>query len=363
MTRAYEQIPVALTLNPYTITVGYGLLTDPAVNLPYPSTATKALVITQQAVRNAGHVTGVVSKLEHDGLDVTVVDVPDGENAKSVEVLHSLWRAAATTPLSRNDVIVAIGGGVVGDLAGFVAATYNRGIAVLQIPTTLLAQVDAAIGGKTGINLPEGKNLVGAFHQPYAVICDIATLATLPERIYREGFGEVVKYALIRDTALIARLHQTHAARTNRDAAFLTEIVRRCAQVKADIVAADERESGIRAHLNFGHTYAHALETLGEYGTMLHGEAVAVGMVVALRIGVAAGITPSAFATDAETLIAAVDLPITAPAYNRAAIWTLMARDKKVAHDAVRFILLKGAGEPSLLTPKRDIVDSVLDAL
>lgn len=363
MTATFTQIPVALTTNPYTITVGNGVLTDPTFVLPRPARATKALVITQDAVRQAGHVEPVIAKLERDGLEVTTIDVPEGENAKQVAVLEHLWRAAATTPLSRSDVIVAIGGGVVGDLAGFVAATYNRGIDVVQIPTTLLAQVDAAIGGKTGINLPEGKNLVGAFHQPYAVICDIATLATLPERIYREGFGEVVKYAFIRDTDMMAVLAANSDARTQRDPAFLTDIVARCAHVKADIVAADERESSIRAHLNFGHTYAHALETLGEYGTILHGEAVAVGMVVALRIGVAVGVTSLEFARNAETLIAALELPTTAPAYNRDAVWTLMARDKKVANNTVRFILLKAAGEPELFTPSRDIVDSVLDAL
>lgn len=363
MTASVTHIPVALTQNPYTITVGDGILTDPSFVLPRPALASKALVITQQAVHAAGHVEPVIAKLKRDGLDVNIVTVPEGEQAKAVGVLETLWHAAATTPLSRSDVIVAVGGGVVGDLAGFVAATYNRGIAVVQIPTTLLAQVDAAIGGKTGINLPQGKNLVGAFHQPYAVICDIATLATLPERIYREGFGEVVKYALIRDTDLIGQLTQQHGARNARDAAFLTDIVARCAKVKADIVAADERESSIRAHLNFGHTYAHALETLGEYGTLLHGEAVAVGMIAALRIGVALGITPADVANDAETLIGAVDLPTTAPAYNREAVWTLMARDKKVANDAVRFIVLKAYGEPELVTPPRDIVDSVLDAL
>ncbi len=363
MTVRVHQIAVPLTHNPYTIFVGHGLLSDPTFMLPRPSGATRALVITQQAVRDAGHVDPVVTKLVADGLNVTTVDVPDGETAKDLTVLGELWRKAAALPLGRGDVIVAVGGGVIGDLAGFVAATYNRGIAVVHIPTTLLAQVDAAIGGKTGINLPEGKNLVGAFHQPHAVVCDIAVLQTLPERIYTEGFGEIVKYALIRDTALIDRLADTHDERASRDVTFLTDVVARCAQVKADIVAQDERESSVRAHLNFGHTYAHALETLGAYGTILHGEAVAVGMVAALNIGVAAGITPPELATKATALIKAVGLPVSTQNYDRDAVWTLMARDKKVVQDAVRFVLLQAAGEPVLFTPPRDMVDSVLDAL
>lgn len=363
MNQTRHEIAVALHTNPYTITVGDGLLRDDTFTLPIPKNATRALMITQQAVRDAGHADPVRDKLAATGLHVTVVDVPDGEQAKDVTVLGELWRTAANIPLSRDDLIVAVGGGVVGDLAGFVAATYNRGIAVLQIPTTLLAQVDAAIGGKTGINLPEGKNLVGAFHQPHAVVCDIAALATLPERIYIEGFGEIVKYALIRDTALIELLANQHEDRTARDVTFLTDVVARCARVKADIVAKDERESSVRAHLNFGHTYAHVLETLGEYGTILHGEAVAIGMVAALRIGVEMDITPTGLADDATALIKAVGLPTTAGQYDKDVVWPILTRDKKVAHDAVRFIVLRDAGQPEMVTPSRDIVDSVLAAL
>lgn len=363
MNQPVIHIEVPLAHNPYRITVGSGLLNDATFVLPRPAGATRALLITQQAVEDAGHVAPVVAKLTNDDLDVTVVHVPNGERAKDVTVLAELWQTAANLPLSRSDVIVAVGGGVVGDLAGFVAATYNRGVAVVQIPTTLLAQVDAAIGGKTGINLPEGKNLVGAFHQPHAVVCDIATLATLPDRIYTEGFGEVVKYALIRDTELIAILQERATERAERDAAFLTDVVARCAQVKAEIVAADEHEAGVRAYLNFGHTYAHALETLGEYGTVLHGEAVAVGMVAALQVGVAMQLTPADLARDATALIAACDLPTTAKAYDREAVWTLLTRDKKVADSQVRFVVLRGAGQPELVTPPREVIDSVLDAL
>ena len=358
-----EVIEVALANRPYPVVVAEGILDPLAPPVALPRGASRALVVTQSPVVDAGHVEPVAAALAAAGLEVHRQVVPDGEVAKSVGVLEELWRAAATIPLSRSDVIVAVGGGVVGDLAGFAAATFNRGISVIQIPTTLLAQVDAAIGGKTGINLPHGKNLVGAFHQPCAVVCDTATLATLPPRILLEGFGEVVKYGLIADPGLLDLLEKEPAIARGSDPALLTEVVTCSVRVKAQIVAADEREAGIRAHLNLGHTYGHAVESLTGYEEVLHGEAVAIGTVVALRLGVRSGRTPAGLAERGEALLTSLGLPVRGPRLDRDEVWATMARDKKAGRGEVRFVVLDELASPVLITPDRRDVDAVLDEL
>ncbi|MGM0619320.1 MAG: 3-dehydroquinate synthase, partial [Actinomycetota bacterium] len=334
---------------------------------PEQSLPERALVVTQAPVVDAGHVAPVEEALRRLGIEVVRQLVPDGERAKSVEVLGELWRSAARLPLTRRDVVVAVGGGVVGDLGGFLAATYARGIDVVQVPTTVLAQVDAAIGGKTGINLPEGKNLVGAFHQPRAVVCDVATLTTLPERIHREGFGEIAKYGLIRDTGMLALLEASpevaKAGSSPLLPSLLRELVERSVVVKAEVVAADEREAGERAHLNLGHTFGHAVEALTGYDSVLHGEAVAIGTVVALRIGVALGTTDAEVADRGEAVLTALGLPTRPPVLDREAVWAAMGRDKKSSSGAVRFVLLEDVGRPVLVTPPREVVDAVLDEL
>ncbi len=358
-------VEVALPARSYPVVVGESLLARAAELGRPPARATRALLVTQEPVVGAGHVAPVEASLRAAGLAVTRHVVPDGEPAKDLGVLGTLWHACAAVPLSRDDVVVAVGGGVVGDLAGFAAATYNRGVAVLQVPTTLLAQVDAAIGGKTGINLAEGKNLVGAFHQPTAVLCDTGTLATLPRRLLVEGLGEVVKYGLIRDPRVLELLE---AAPVGADGlrpspALLRELVERSVAVKAAVVAADEREGGERAHLNLGHTYGHAVEALTGYGSVLHGEAVAIGTVVALRLGERLGRTPPALARRGEALLERVGLPVRGPSLDRDAVWDLLARDKKAGADGVRFVVLDDLGRPAVTTPDRADVDAVLDAL
>ncbi|MEX2549667.1 MAG: 3-dehydroquinate synthase, partial [Nitriliruptoraceae bacterium] len=367
------RIDVELGTRSYPVLVGEGLRSEAAevfASLAGAGRTRRALIVTQEPVVAAGHLDAIEDALDAAGIDHTRALVPDGEAAKDVEVLTRLWRSAATVPLTRQDLIVAVGGGVVGDLAGFVAATYARGIDVVQVPTTVLAQVDAAIGGKTGINLPEGKNLVGAFHQPRAVLCDVATLATLPLRVRREGFGEIVKCGLIRDASVLDSLEAdpevagTGGARGAVGAtAGLRSLVERSVAVKAAVVSSDERESGERAFLNFGHTFAHVVESLTDYTEVLHGEAVAIGMVLALRIGVRAGITDPALGDRAEDLLVALGLPVRAPALDREAIWSTMARDKKADGDEVRFVLLRGLGEPVVLAPSRSDVDAVLDEM
>jgi len=360
-----SRIDVALGARSYPVVVGEGLGSEAAevfASLTGVGGAHRALVVTQEPVVAAGHLDAVEQALDAAGIDHLRALVPDGEAAKDVEVLARLWRSAATMPLTRQDLVVAVGGGVVGDLAGFVAATYGRGIHVVQVPTTVLAQVDAAIGGKTGINLPEGKNLVGAFHQPRAVLCDVGTLATLPLRVRREGFGEIMKAGLIRDPSILASLEAApEVAGAVGSTDGLRSLVERSVKVKAVVVSADERESGERAFLNFGHTFAHAVESLTGYTAVLHGEAVAIGMVLALRVGVRMGLTDPALADRAEGLLAALGLPVRAPALDRAAIWSTMARDKKADGDEVRFVLLRDVGDPVVLTPSRADVDAALD--
>ncbi len=362
MSDSVTRIPVPVPTAPYDVIVGAGVLNSfPGLGV-VPEGAERVLVVSQQTVVDAGHVGLVERGLAAAGLTVHVHLVPDGEQAKTVDVLADLWAAAAAVPLSRRDVVVAVGGGVVGDLAGFAAATYNRGIAVIQVPTTVLAQVDAAVGGKTGINLAEGKNLVGAFHQPAAVVCDVTTLTTLPQRIVREGFGEIVKYGLIHDPQVLALLEQASDGFHVDDAARITELVTRSVEAKAHFVGADEREAGIRGFLNFGHTYGHAVETLTGYQDILHGEAVAIGMVVALRLGVRLDRTPQAVATRAETLLTRLGLPVRGPKLDRDAVWEVMARDKKATSSAVRFVVLDDLARPVILAPDRRDVDAVLDA-
>ena len=357
-----SRLELELEGRPYQIVVGDGLLDDLGAQVPLPLHARRALVVTQPPVTAHGYTARVVTALGSAGLEVHVHEVSDGEGAKSPADLAGLWDACATWPLGRDDLIVALGGGVVGDLAGFAAASWMRGVALLQVPTTLLAMVDASIGGKTGINLPHGKNLVGAFHQPIAVAADPSVLATLPERLRVEGVAEIVKAGLIADATLLERIERDPEGTRRGDVELLRSLVLRAAGIKARIVAADEREAGERAHLNLGHTYGHVLETLAGYGTYLHGEAVSVGLIVALEVGVELGRTPSTLAERTRACLAAVGLPTTVPTLEREAVHATMARDKK-ARDGVRMVLLEDVGRPVLEPVGRRTLDTVLDRL
>lgn len=359
------RIEVPLAERAYDVVVGSRFLDALDEHVTVPGAASRAVVVTQAPVVEAGHVEPVEAALRRAGLDVHRREVPDGESAKDVEVLGELWRSFAEVPLTRADLVVAVGGGVVGDLAGFAAASFNRGVSVLQVPTTLLAQVDAAIGGKTGINLPQGKNLVGAFHQPVGVVCDVEVLSTLPARVRTEGFGEVVKYGLSHDPTILHLLEERlgGGAAGVDDPLLLEELVRRSVAVKAAVVGADEREGGERAFLNLGHTFGHAVESLTGYDLVLHGEAVAMGLVLALRLGVRLGVTPVSVVDRGERLLERVGLPIRPPVLDRDAVWATMRRDKKAGRDEVRFVLLEDAGCCVLRTPPVAEVDAVLDEL
>lgn len=293
--------------------------------------------------------------LRKAGANVTRAVVPAGEQSKCQERLGRLYEKAVGAGLDRAGVIVALGGGVVGDLAGFLAASYLRGIALVQMPTSVLAMVDSSVGGKTGINLPQGKNLVGAFHQPCAVHADLTTLETLPQREYLSGLAEIVKTAVIRDASLFALLEEKRGQLVGRDAELLEQVIARCCEIKAAVVAEDEREGGLRAILNFGHTLAHALEREFGYGRLLHGEAVALGMVYACELSVAqTGLAP-AEAARVKDLLAALGLPVgrqTLPdlqAAARALDWTDLRRaigtDKKVRGRVPYWVLARGIGQ------------------
>jgi 3-dehydroquinate synthase len=355
-------VPVDLADAPYRVVVDRAL-GDVLAEVTLPSSAATAFVVSQEPLVAAGHLGAVETALRDAGLRVVRHLVRDGEVAKDPATLAELWQVCADVPLTRGDLVVAVGGGVVGDLAGFLAATWNRGVAVLQVPTTLLAQVDAAIGGKTGINLGAGKNLVGAFHQPVAVACAIDTLATLSPRVRTEGLGEVVKYGLIADPSILELLEADPDAVLAGDPELLHDLVVRSAQVKAAVVAADEREGGVRAHLNLGHTYGHAVESLTGYHEVLHGEAVAIGTVVALRLGERLGRTPADVVTRGEALLERLGLPTRGPRLDRDEVWQVIARDKKATRDGVRWVVLDGLAQPTVVTPDRAEVDAVLDAL
>jgi 3-dehydroquinate synthase len=336
---------VSVDLGPraYDVAVGKGVLPEVAAVL---AGRARVAVVSQLdvAARWAGAVTGPLTAA---GAQVELFLMGDGEEAKSLATVEELCRRFAAWGLLRGDAVVALGGGVVGDTAGFTAAAYHRGVDCVQVPTTLLAQVDAAIGGKTGVNLPEGKNLVGAFHQPVGVVADVATLATLPEREYRAGLGEVAKYAFMGDAGLTARLTSRDgaAALLARDPDALVDVVAACAAIKGAVVAADERErTGLRATLNYGHTLAHALETAGRYG-LLHGEAVAVGLVFASELAGALGRLDAEAVAGTREMLVALGLPVTAPdGVSASELLTLMRRDKKAAGGLTFVLPAPGGG-------------------
>jgi 3-dehydroquinate synthase len=285
--------------------------------------------------------------LARAGFCPALVILNPGEATKHPRSAAQCYDRLADHRLERNSFIVALGGGVVGDLAGFVAATYLRGIAFVQVPTTLLAQVDSSVGGKVGVNLKAGKNLVGAFYQPQLVLCDLDTLRTLPEREYRAGLAEVVKYGIIYDAELFARLERELPKLLRRDARTLAAIIARCCQIKAEVVAQDETESGLRSILNFGHTIGHALEAISHYGRYLHGEAIAIGQVAAARISACQLGLPRAQLARIIALLDRIGLPTHARlnTRQRQKLFAAMRLDKKVRGGEIRFVLAKRIGQ------------------
>ncbi len=340
-----EEIRVDLDSRSYAVVVGEGLLDELGPRLAALGFGGRCGVVTSDRV-GALYRAPVERSLRLAGFEPVVVVVPDGEEHKSLATLSRIYDALLGAGVERTMPVVALGGGVIGDLTGFAAATLLRGLPVVQVPTTLLAQVDAAIGGKTAVDHPAGKNLIGAFHQPRLVVADVATLATLPRRELLAGLAEVVKYGVIGDAALFTRIERAPEALLSLAPDALVAVVASCARQKAAVVSADEREErGERAVLNFGHTVGHAIEAATTYGRYLHGEAVAMGMVAAARVSHALGICKAGTVDRIRAVLRALGLPVDLPVdVPPAALVTAMRADKKSSKGRIRFVAVEGVG-------------------
>lgn len=335
-----QQLGIELGDRSYPILIGAELLTDAAL-LAKHITANNLLIVTNVIVAPL-YLSKLKAALPNKKLHEIVLD--DGEHTKSLDTLSKVFDALITARMNRDAAVIALGGGVIGDMAGFAAACYQRGIDYYQIPTTLLSQVDSSVGGKTAVNHPGGKNLIGAFHQPRCVIADTQVLNTLPDRELRAGLAEVIKYGLIRDPAFFIWLETNAANILARDPQALAHAIKRSCELKAEVVGIDEREQGLRAILNLGHTFGHAIENALGYGEWLHGEAVAAGMVVAAQMSMNLGWLPQADYQRTVNLLERSGLPIKAPPIGAAKARELMGMDKKVLAGQLRLVLLQGLG-------------------
>lgn len=353
-------VPIALGERSYDIVIGHGLLDDPSVYDGLPSAAA-ALIVSN----------GTVAPLYGDRLRrglagrysvVHAVTLPDGEAHKNWETLNLIFDALLARGCDRRTVVFALGGGVVGDMAGFAAACYMRGVPYVQVPTTLLAQVDSSVGGKTAINHPLGKNMIGAFYQPQRVIADLSTLESLPSRELSAGLAEVIKYGLIADDAFLGWIDAHLSALRARDRAALTHAVRRSCEIKAAVVGADERESGLRAILNFGHTFGHAIEAGLGYGEWLHGEAVGCGMVMAADLSARLGLVATAYVERLTALIERAGLPVRGPRLGADRYLELMRVDKKAEGGEIRFVVIDAPGRATVRPAPDAVVREVIEA-
>ena len=346
-------VPVALESRSYDILIGHGLLRQAGEHIIAAAGRRRIVLVSDETVASL-HMPALEASLRSSGLDFHVLTVPPGETAKDLHGFAALLERILSLGIDRRTMIVALGGGVIGDLAGFAAATLLRGLEFIQIPTTLLAQIDSAVGGKTGVNARAGKNLVGAFHQPRLVLTDLATLGTLPDRELRAGYAEMVKYGLLGDRGFFEWLEENGSRVLALEAKPLTGAIARCCAMKAEIVGEDEREAGRRALLNLGHTFGHALEAETGYGRRLnHGEGVAIGMAMAGRLSVDLGLLSDserqridAHLTEAGLPIDARQLELEDGAVER--VLTAMRADKKTTDGNLNFIVLRGLGNAEL---------------
>ena len=355
---APERVGIDLGERSYPIVIGPGLIADPASYADLPASAT-ALVVTNTTVAPL-YAQAVGDALAQRFRAVRVLELPDGEAHKNWETLNLVFDALLAHGADRKTVLFALGGGVVGDMTGFAAASYMRGVPFVQLPTTLLAQVDSSVGGKTAINHPLGKNMIGAFYQPVRVVCDLDTLATLPARELSAGLAEVIKYGPIADMDFLDWIEANIDALMARDRAALAHAVRRSCEIKADVVGQDERESGLRAILNFGHTFGHAIEAGLGYGQWLHGEAVGCGMVMGLQLSQRLGLVDAAFVQRVTALIARAGLPTVGPALGAERYLELMRVDKKSEAGEIRFVVIERPGQAAVRGAPDDLVRQVL---
>ena len=357
-------VTIALAERSYEIVIGTGIFDARGTYEQLPA-ATRALIVTNTTVaplyaRRLREALGVRYG------EVIEVQLPDGEEHKNWQTLNLIFDALLQHGCDRKTVLFALGGGVVGDMTGFAAASYMRGVPFVQVPTTLLAQVDSSVGGKTAINHPLGKNMIGAFYQPQLVVCDLDTLATLPQREFSAGLAEVIKYGPIADMAFMDWLDASVDALLARDRAALAHAVRRSCEIKAWVVGQDEKETGLRAILNFGHTFGHAIEAGMGYGVWLHGEGVAAGMVMAAELSRRLGLVDQAFVQRLTALIERAQLPIKGPildaADNAGRYLELMRVDKKSEAGEIRFVLIDGPGNAVLRAAPDALVRDVINA-
>ncbi len=334
---------MALDSRSYPIHIGSGLLSGIGEQLQSIRFPRQVALVSNPVVADL-YAAPVISSLQQAGFAPHLILVPDGEDYKNIATLQMIYDQLIDHRFDRGCGLLALGGGVIGDMAGFAAATFLRGIPFVQVPTTLLSQVDSSVGGKTAVNHPRGKNLIGAFYQPQLVIVDVATLQTLESREVSAGLAEVIKYGVIRDADFFRWLEKNQHLLRERDPGALVYAIKKSCQIKADIVEIDERESSIRAHLNFGHTFGHAIENLVGYGQWKHGEAVAVGMVVAARIAQVMEMCSKEDVQRLLGLLRAVDLPVEPPDFSLAAYVEAMQRDKKVKQGALTMVLNQGIG-------------------
>jgi 3-dehydroquinate synthase len=354
-----HRVPIALGDRSYEISIGTGLLTDTATWAGVPA-STQALIVTNTTVAPlyAQQLARALSK-RHGAIHV--VALPDGEQHKNWQTLNLIFDALLRNACDRKTVLYALGGGVVGDMAGFAAASYMRGVPFVQVPTTLLAQVDSSVGGKTAINHPLGKNMIGAFYQPRRVVCDLDTLASLPDRELSAGLAEVIKYGPIADMAFLDWLEANIEPLMARQTAALAHAVRRSCEIKAWVVGQDEREAGLRAILNFGHTFGHAIEAGLGYGQWLHGEAVGCGMVMALQLSQRLGLVDGVFVDRVTALLRQAGLPTVGPALGVDRYLELMRVDKKAEAGEIRFVVTDGPGSAAVRGAPDGMVREVIE--
>lgn len=351
-------VRVDLADRSYDILIGTGLLAQAASWQGLPKAAT-AVVVTNTTVGPL-YARQVVHALSAHYGRVLVVELPDGEVYKDWATLNLIFDRLLAEACDRKTVLVALGGGVVGDMVGFAAACYMRGVPFVQVPTTLLSQVDSSVGGKTAINHPLGKNMIGAFYQPVRVICDLDTLDTLPERELSAGLAEVIKYGPIADAAFMDWIEQSLDALRARDKEALAHAVQRSCQIKADVVSRDEREGGLRAILNFGHTFGHAIEAGLGYGEWLHGEGVGCGMVMAADLSHRLGLMPADFVSRVRRLCERAGLPVVGPALGADRYLELMQVDKKAEGGEIRFVVIESLGKARMQGAPEAMVRAVL---
>ncbi len=358
-TRPVQTLTVDLGHSRYPITIGAGLLGDAAL-LNAQIEAPDLLVVTNSTIAPL-----YLGKLRAALTDRRIADcvLPDGEQHKTLQTAARIFDALVEARLNRDVTVLALGGGVVGDIAGFAAACYQRGVGYVQIPTTLLAQVDSSVGGKTGVNHPGGKNLIGAFHQPLAVLADTDTLATLPDRELRAGLAEVIKYGCVWDAAFFAWLEQHIDALSRREPDALAHAIGQSCTIKGTVVARDERENDLRAILNFGHTFGHAIEAATHYETYLHGEAVGLGMLIAADLSQRLGLIDRTARERVRDLLARAGLPVETPRIGATRAFELMQMDKKVLAGSVRLVLLDRLGHAVVTGAyERGALDAILQA-